>query len=181
MSEINNNLYFYCENPDVWPETWHVCWTPALTWRRLAAFSTTLRLWAAAAFVGFVLWTQTMSSLQLLRVLVNERLSAAAEEIFEAVKETIAGYEEQILLSKREVRMLQRVVKPEIKISKHSGLWVASMLWIPDLYSDLCPVKTQWMAEIKWGHKYLTCTQQKSTTSDLSTRLTWINPWWESW
>lgn len=66
-----------------------------------------------------------MSSIQLLRVLVNERLSAAAEEIFEAVKKTIAGYEEEILLSKREIRrqrrMLQTVIKPEIKINKHSG------------------------------------------------------------
>ncbi|KAK2893405.1 hypothetical protein Q8A73_015889 [Channa argus] len=45
-----------------------------------------------------------MSSIQLLRVLVNERLSTAAEEIFEAVKKTIAGYEEELLLSKREIR-----------------------------------------------------------------------------
>ncbi|KAL7378081.1 hypothetical protein ABVT39_008219 [Epinephelus coioides] len=66
-----------------------------------------------------------MSSIQLLRVLVNERLSAAAEEIFEAVKKTIAGYEEEILLSKREIRrqrrMLRTVLHPEIKINKQSA------------------------------------------------------------
>lgn len=67
-----------------------------------------------------------MSSIQLLRVVVNERLSAAAEEIFEAVKKTIAGYEEEILLSKREIRrqrrMLQTVLTPGKKINKHTGL-----------------------------------------------------------
>uniref|UniRef100_A0A3B5PU22 Oocyte zinc finger protein XlCOF6-like n=1 Tax=Xiphophorus maculatus TaxID=8083 RepID=A0A3B5PU22_XIPMA len=44
-----------------------------------------------------------MSSIQLLRVLVNERLSAAADEIFEAVKKTISDYEEELLLSKQEL------------------------------------------------------------------------------
>ena len=67
-----------------------------------------------------------MSSIQLLRVLVNERLSAAAEEIFEAVKKTVLGYEEEILLSKREIhrqrRMLRTVLHPEVKINKLSGL-----------------------------------------------------------
>lgn len=80
-----------------------------------------------------------MSSIQLLRVLVNERLSAAAEEIFEAVKKTIAGYEEEILLSKREIRrqrrMLQTVIKPEIKINKHSGSWMIGMY---SLFRHVC-------------------------------------------
>lgn len=71
-----------------------------------------------------------MSSIQLLRVLLNERLSAAADEIFEAVKKTIAGYEEEILLSKREIRrqrrMLETVLKPDIKINKLAGLSVCS-------------------------------------------------------
>eukprot|EP00064_Thunnus_orientalis_P022204 superscaffoldBa00007285_g22391 len=65
-----------------------------------------------------------MSSVLRLRELVNERLSAAAEEIFEAVKKAIAGYEEEILLSRREIRrqrrMLKTLSKPEININKHS-------------------------------------------------------------
>lgn len=69
-----------------------------------------------------------MSGIQLLRVLVNERLSAAAEEIFEAVKKTLAGYEEEILLSKQEIsrqnKMLQTIFKPQIKIHKLSGLCI---------------------------------------------------------
>uniref|UniRef100_UPI0037E71516 gastrula zinc finger protein XlCGF57.1-like n=1 Tax=Semicossyphus pulcher TaxID=241346 RepID=UPI0037E71516 len=82
-----------------------------------------------------------MSSIQLLRVLVNERLSAAAEEIFEAVKKTIAGYEEEILLSKREIRrqrrMLQTVSKTEIKLNKHSDQpQLALSVWDEDFPCD---------------------------------------------
>lgn len=69
-----------------------------------------------------------MSNIQLLRVVVNERLSAAAEEIFEAVKKTIAGYEEEILLSKQEIqrqrRVLQNVLNPDIRTKKQPGLWL---------------------------------------------------------
>lgn len=69
-----------------------------------------------------------MSGIQLLRAVVNERLSAAAEEIFEAVKTTIAGYEEEIQHSKREIRrqrrMLQTLLNPQIKINKLTGLWI---------------------------------------------------------
>lgn len=67
-----------------------------------------------------------MSSIQLLRVLVNERLAAAGDEILEAVKKIIAGYEEEILMSKREIRrqrrMLQGQSKPEIHAGKQAGL-----------------------------------------------------------
>ncbi|KAG7220670.1 hypothetical protein INR49_017931, partial [Caranx melampygus] len=82
-----------------------------------------------------------MSSIQRLRVLVNERLSAAAEEIFEAVQRTIAGYEEEILLSKREIRrqhrMLQTVFKPEIKINKLPDQpQLALSVWDEDFPSD---------------------------------------------
>lgn len=38
--------------------------------------------------------------MQSLRVFLNERLSLVAEEIFEAVEKTIAGYTEEILRSK---------------------------------------------------------------------------------
>ncbi|KAK1876919.1 Negative regulator of mitosis, partial [Dissostichus eleginoides] len=65
-----------------------------------------------------------MSGLQLLRELVTERLSAAAEEIFAAFKNTLAGYEEEILLSKREIHRqraeLQTLLYPKIKIKKRS-------------------------------------------------------------
>ncbi|KAI3359310.1 hypothetical protein L3Q82_002622 [Scortum barcoo] len=80
-----------------------------------------------------------MSRVQLLRVLVNERLSAAAEEIFEAVKKTIAGYEEEIQLCRREVRrqrrMLRTAFKPEInKVPDQPQL--ALSVWDEDFPSN---------------------------------------------
>lgn len=73
---------------------------------------------------------RVMSRVQLLRALVTERLSAAAEEIFEAVRKTIAGYEEEILLSRREIRrqrrMLQTVLQPEPRSSKQPGELIRS-------------------------------------------------------
>ncbi|XP_041673037.1 gastrula zinc finger protein XlCGF57.1-like [Cheilinus undulatus] len=80
-----------------------------------------------------------MSSIQLLRVLVNERLSAAAEEIFEAVKKTIAGYEEEIQISRREIRrqrkILQTVSKDQINSSEPPQLTLSvwDEEWSPSL------------------------------------------------
>ncbi|XP_075941283.1 uncharacterized protein LOC142944596 [Anarhichas minor] len=76
-----------------------------------------------------------MSGVQLLRVLVNERLSAAAEEIFEAVKKTIAGYEEVVL---RQRRVLQTILKPEINMNKLSvdQPQLALSVWDEDFLSD---------------------------------------------
>ncbi|KAK2889865.1 hypothetical protein Q8A73_018165 [Channa argus] len=52
-----------------------------------------------------------MSSVQCLRTFVNERLTAAAEEIFGVFHKTIVEYEEQI-------RLLEIVWKPEIKLHR---------------------------------------------------------------
>lgn len=65
-----------------------------------------------------------MSSIQLLREVVNERLSAAAEEIFEAVKKTIEGYEEEI---RRQRQLLQAVLQPQIKLEKPAGVSFTGM------------------------------------------------------
>ncbi|XP_070772583.1 zinc finger protein 235-like [Enoplosus armatus] len=61
-----------------------------------------------------------MSGTQLLRLLVNERLAAAAEEIFGLVEKTIAEYQDEAVRSKREVNQLKKqleqltVLKPEV-------------------------------------------------------------------
>ncbi|KAM6951074.1 uncharacterized protein FYW47_014591 [Aplochiton taeniatus] len=61
-----------------------------------------------------------MSKTQLLRVLINERLSAAAIEIFGVVERTIAEYEEEVRCSQRENarqrELLTVLLKPEIKL-----------------------------------------------------------------
>ncbi|XP_063739618.1 zinc finger and SCAN domain-containing protein 2-like [Eleginops maclovinus] len=62
-------------------------------------------------FVGFIY--ATMSSVEFLRDFVNERLSAAAEEIFGVFQKTIFEYEEEI---KRQCRLLDVVWKPEINV-----------------------------------------------------------------
>lgn len=65
-----------------------------------------------------------MSTIQLLRAVVNERLSAAAEEILEAVKKTIDGYEEEI---GRQRQLLQAVLQPQIKLEKPAGVSFTGM------------------------------------------------------
>ncbi|XP_067456482.1 zinc finger protein OZF-like [Thunnus thynnus] len=56
-----------------------------------------------------------MSSVQCLRELMNERLTAAAEEIFRVFQETISEYEKEI---NRQRILLDIVWKPEIKLHR---------------------------------------------------------------
>ena len=56
-----------------------------------------------------------MSSVQCLRELINERLTAAAEEIFRVFQKTIVKYEGEI---DRQRRLLDIVLKPEIKLRR---------------------------------------------------------------
>ena len=56
-----------------------------------------------------------MSSVGYLREFVNERLTAAAEEIFRVFEKTIAEYEEEI---HRQRRLLDIVWKPEIHLHR---------------------------------------------------------------
>lgn len=87
-----------------------------------------------------------MSSVQLLRVVVSQRLSAAAEDILEAVKKTLAGYEEEILLSKREIRqqrrVLQTLLQPEVKLNKLAGSSVSAMDVCREVSTRTSPTST---------------------------------------
>ncbi|XP_042277363.1 zinc finger protein 570-like isoform X2 [Thunnus maccoyii] len=56
-----------------------------------------------------------MSSVECLRELINERLTAAAEEIFVVFQKTIVEYEDEI---DRQRRLLDIVWKPEIKLHR---------------------------------------------------------------
>ena len=55
----------------------------------------------------------TMSSSEGLREFVNERLTAAAEEIFRVFNKTVVEYEKEI---DRQRRLLDIIWKPEIKL-----------------------------------------------------------------
>ncbi|KAK6300050.1 hypothetical protein J4Q44_G00300830 [Coregonus suidteri] len=63
-----------------------------------------------------------MAKISLLRVLLNERLTAAADEIFGAVEKTVAEYQEEITRSKEENEKLRKlldiVLKPVIKLHR---------------------------------------------------------------
>lgn len=52
----------------------------------------------------------TMASVETFRGFINERLSAAAEEIFRVFRNTVVEYEEEI---ERQRRLLYLVSKPE--------------------------------------------------------------------
>ncbi|KAM4588755.1 uncharacterized protein PAE49_003173 [Odontesthes bonariensis] len=56
-----------------------------------------------------------MTKLELLNVFLNDRLTAAAEEIFGAVKDTVAGYQSEILRSKEENERLKRLLNVAIQ------------------------------------------------------------------
>ncbi len=56
-----------------------------------------------------------MSSIEHLRKFANERLTAAAEEIFGVFKTTIVEYEAEI---DRQRKLLDIVLKPEVKLHR---------------------------------------------------------------
>ncbi|XP_045889761.1 uncharacterized protein LOC123959636 isoform X2 [Micropterus dolomieu] len=80
-----------------------------------------------------------MSSFECLREFVNERLSAAAEEIFGVFKKTIIEYEEEI---DRQRRLLVAACRPIqiLRIVTHSG--VTCMIG-SSLISSLPPVSLE--------------------------------------
>ncbi|XP_076020522.1 uncharacterized protein LOC143011511 [Genypterus blacodes] len=75
-----------------------------------------------------------MSKIDMLRLLINQRLTAAAEEIFEVFGRTLAEYEEEISRSKMEIdrqrRMLDLIHKPQIKVQR--GPLPEQEEWSPD-------------------------------------------------
>ena len=56
-----------------------------------------------------------MSKVQTLRVFVKQRLTAAAEEIFELFERTIAEYEEELC---RQRKLLDAVLQPQVQLHR---------------------------------------------------------------
>ncbi|KAF3689396.1 Zinc finger protein 229 [Channa argus] len=56
-----------------------------------------------------------MTKLELLNVFLNDRLTAAAEEIFRAVKDTVVEYQSEILRSKEENERLRRLLNVAVQ------------------------------------------------------------------
>ncbi|XP_065804424.1 uncharacterized protein [Labrus bergylta] len=63
-----------------------------------------------------------MSKVQMMRAFVNQRLTAAAEEIFDLFEGTIAEYEEQLRRSKeeneRQHKLMDAVFNPEVRLQR---------------------------------------------------------------
>lgn len=58
---------------------------------------------------------ENMTKLELLNVFLNDRLTAAAEEIFRAVKDTVLEYQSEILRSKEENERLKRLLNVAVQ------------------------------------------------------------------
>ncbi|XP_072226277.1 uncharacterized protein [Leuresthes tenuis] len=84
-----------------------------------------------------------MSKIEMLRLLINQQLTAAAEEIFGVFGRTIAEYEEEISRSKLEIdrqrRLLDLSRKPQISLQVDSSAISEQQDWNPNL--DLNEVK----------------------------------------
>ncbi len=72
-----------------------------------------------------------MSKVQLLRALVNQRLTAAAEEIIGLFERTIAEYEEELCRSKeeneRQRKLLDAVFSPRVRLHR-AGLFTVVLI-----------------------------------------------------
>ncbi|XP_075931731.1 uncharacterized protein LOC142931619 [Anarhichas minor] len=83
-----------------------------------------------------------MSKIEMLRLLINQRLTAAAEEIFGVFGRTLAEYEEEISRSKLEIdrqrRLLDLSRKPQISLQVNSTALCEQQDWSSGL-SDIEP------------------------------------------
>ncbi|XP_044028071.1 zinc finger and SCAN domain-containing protein 21-like isoform X1 [Siniperca chuatsi] len=81
-----------------------------------------------------------MSKIEMLRVLINQRLTAAAEEIFGVFGRTIAEYEEEISRSKLEIdrqrRLLDLSRQPQISLQVSSSALSEQQEWSSNLDLD---------------------------------------------
>lgn len=69
------------------------------------------------------------TKMELLRALVSERLSAAAEEIFQIVERTVLEYEEEISLSKWVVDSHGTLVS-----RSHGAGWSTTLLFMKPIF-----------------------------------------------
>ncbi|XP_051276791.1 zinc finger protein 699-like [Dicentrarchus labrax] len=86
-----------------------------------------------------------MAGMQLLRLMVNERLAVAAEEIFGLFEKTIAEYQEEVVRSQREIIQLKgqleqlTVLKPEVTLFRADTQSVTEKI-LPSLQADQLPI-----------------------------------------
>lgn len=67
-------------------------------------------VWLAGSNDPSPYFPDNMSKIEMLRLLINQRLTAAAEEIFRVFGKTIALYEEEISRSRQEIDRQRRLL-----------------------------------------------------------------------
>ncbi|XP_041708581.1 zinc finger protein 2 homolog [Coregonus clupeaformis] len=101
-----------------------------------------------------------MSKIELLRMFLNQRLIAAAEEIFGVVEETIAEYQEEVSRTKEENSRLRITLdnrtKPEIKLHRREDLQQLTVTVSDEVVS---PEQQEWSPSL--GQKDPEPTQMK--------------------
>ncbi|XP_049424969.1 uncharacterized protein LOC125884173 isoform X2 [Epinephelus fuscoguttatus] len=87
-----------------------------------------------------------MSKVQMLRSLVKQRLTAAAEEIFGLVERTIAEYEEELCRSKeeneRQRKLLDAVFNPQLRLHRTD---VQQLLVVKE---EVPPEQQEWSSSV---------------------------------
>ncbi|KAM9839129.1 uncharacterized protein ACBR49_017797 [Aulostomus maculatus] len=77
-----------------------------------------------------------------LRALLTERLTAAAEQIVALLEETVAEYEDRVERSEREIcrqrRLLDAVLKPEVRLHR------ADVQQLPESKEEVPPEQQEW-------------------------------------
>uniref|UniRef100_A0A3Q2T5I0 Oocyte zinc finger protein XlCOF8.4-like n=1 Tax=Fundulus heteroclitus TaxID=8078 RepID=A0A3Q2T5I0_FUNHE len=73
-----------------------------------------------------------MSGMQQLRLLVSERLAAAAEEIFGLVERTITDYQEEVVRSKREIIQLRQQIEQLTVLQPRVALFKEGVRSVPE-------------------------------------------------
>ncbi|CAJ1084222.1 zinc finger protein 69 homolog B-like [Xyrichtys novacula] len=101
-----------------------------------------------------------MSKIEMLRLLINQRLTAAAEEIFGVFGRTIAEYEEEISRSKLEIdrqrRLLELSVTPQISVEVNNSALPEQQNWSHGLdLNQLKPPVVKAEEEVTDGGKLL--------------------------
>uniref|UniRef100_A0A6Q2ZLH6 C2H2-type domain-containing protein n=1 Tax=Esox lucius TaxID=8010 RepID=A0A6Q2ZLH6_ESOLU len=113
-----------------------------------------------------------MSKIQWLRVFLNQRLTAAAEEIFGAVEKTISEYQEEVSRSREENDRLQNpllfYIMPFYLLPDFQPLSVSEEQDIPEVQ----PCEQEWSPRL--GHEDSEPVQIKKEQEELKKQLQWL-------
>ncbi|XP_037622320.1 zinc finger protein 771-like [Sebastes umbrosus] len=123
-----------------------------------------------------------MSKVEMLRAFVNQRLTAAADEIFELFERTIAEYEEELEFSSRENhrqrKLLDAVLHPEVRLHR------ADDQQLLVVNKEVSPERQEWSPSldqedpetphIKEEQEELWTSQEELWTSQEGEQLQWL-------